>query len=307
MRHGRGNPDPEVGRTRHAVPPPAPWSRTSGRRTRQQGRRGPLRSQIRPQSAETGEPSAWGRGGQVDAACPGNMDRTWRAGPPRSTCLQGIATKAREQPKPRCGTLDAGLHAASRRACGQDIRQEAAYGVDHGSADADEPPLEENIRDLVERRKGKRSRAQLVKWPYIPKGKGQRRPRGIPTVEDQLLQRAVARILAAIDEQDFRRCSDGYRPTGGAVAAVDTRTITLPFGPYHVVVDADIQGFLDNIQHGWLSRRLAERLEDGARLRLMRTWLKAGVLETDGQVIHPATGTPQGGVLSPILANVSRH
>jgi RNA-directed DNA polymerase len=221
--------------------------------------------------------------------------------------LQGIAKKAREQPKHRFGNLYELLNEAYLRECWQDIRKEAAYGVDHVSADAYEPQLEENIRDLVERLKGKRYRAKLVKRHDIPQGNGQRRPLGIPAVEDKLLQRAVARILEAIYEQDFLRCSYGYRPKVGALAAVDKLTIKLQFGQYPFVVEADIKGFFDTIQHGWLIRMLEERLEDGALLRLIRKWLKAGVLETDGQVLHPATGTPQGGVISPILANVYLH
>jgi RNA-directed DNA polymerase len=224
-----------------------------------------------------------------------------------STFLQGIAKKAREQPKHRFGNLYELLNEAYLRECWQDIRKDAAYGVDHVSAEAYEEHLEEHIRDLVERLKGKRYRAKLVKRRYIPKGNGQRRPLGIPAVEDKLLQRAVARILEAIYEQDFLRCSYGYRPNVGALDAVDKLTIKLQFGRYHFVVEADIQGFFDNIQHDWLIRMLEERLEDGALLRLIRKWLKAGVLETDGQVIHPATGTPQGGVISPILANVYLH
>jgi RNA-directed DNA polymerase len=224
-----------------------------------------------------------------------------------STFLQGRAQTAREQPNHRFGNLYELLNEAYLRECWQDIRKEAAYGVDHVSADAYERQLEENIRDLGERLKGKRSRAKLVKRPYIPTGHGQRRPLGIPAVEDKLRQRAVARILEAIYEPDFLRCSYGYRPKVGALDAVDKLTIKLQFGQYHFVVEADIKGFFDNIQHGWLIRMLEERLEDGALLRLIREWLKAGVLETDGQVMHPATGTPQGGVISPILANVYLH
>jgi RNA-directed DNA polymerase len=224
-----------------------------------------------------------------------------------STFLQGIAKKAREQPKHRFGNRYELLNEAYLRECWQDIRKDAAYGVDHVSADAYERQLEENIRDLVERLKGKRYRAKLVKRHYIPKGNGQRRPLGIPAVEDKLLQRAVVRILEAIYEQDFLRCSYGYRPKVGALDAVDKLTIKLQFGRYHFVVEADIKGFFDNIQHDWLIRMLQERLEDGALLRLIRKWLKAGVLETDGQVMHPATGTPQGGVISPILADVYLH
>src|SRR5919106_5680935 len=129
----------------------------------------------------------------------------------------------------------------------------------------------------------------------------------MPAVEDKLLQRAVTRIRQAIDEQDFLRCSDGYRPQVGALDAVDRLTIKRQFGRYNCVVEADIKGFFDTIDHDWLMRMLGERSEDGAFLRLIRKWLRAGGLETDGQVLPPVTGTPQGGIISPILANVYRH
>jgi RNA-directed DNA polymerase len=130
---------------------------------------------------------------------------------------------------------------------------------------------------------------------------------GIPAVEDKRLQRAVARLLEAIYEQDFRRGSDGYRPQVGALDAVDTLTIKLQVGRYAWVVEADIKKFFDTIEHDWMVRMLAERLDDGALRRLSRKWLKAGVLDTDGQVLHPVTGTPQGGTVSPVLANVFLH
>jgi group II intron reverse transcriptase/maturase len=89
--------------------------------------------------------------------------------------------------------------------------------------------------------------------------------------------------------------------------AVDWLTIKLQFGQYNVVVEADIQGFFDNINHDWMMQMLEERIEDGAFLRLIKKWLKAGVLDTNGQVLHPVTGTPQGGIVSPVLANVYLH
>ncbi len=224
-----------------------------------------------------------------------------------STFLQGIAKKAREQPKHRFGNLYELLNEAFLQECWRDIRKDAAYGVDRISAQDYERHLEENIHALVERLKRKQYRAKLVRRQYIPKGDGKLRPLGIPAVEDKLLQLAVMRILQAIYEQDFLRCSYGYRPKVGALEAVDWLTIKLQFGRYNFVVEADIKAFFDNIDHDWLLRMLGERIEDGAFLRLIRKWLKVGVLDTDGQVLHPATGTPQGGIISPILANVYLH
>jgi group II intron reverse transcriptase/maturase len=167
--------------------------------------------------------------------------------------------------------------------------------------------LDENIHNLVERLTRKRYRAKLVSRRYIPQGDGKLRPVGIPAVEDKLRQRAVTRRLQAIYEPDFLRCRDGDRPQVGALDAVDRLTMKLPFGPYNFVVEADIKGFFDHIDHDWLMRMVGERIDDGAFLRLIRTWLRAGVLDTDGQVLPPVIGTPQGGISSPILAHVYLH
>jgi group II intron reverse transcriptase/maturase len=117
----------------------------------------------------------------------------------------------------------------------------------------------------------------------------------------------VKRILEAIYEQDFLRCSYGYRPNVGPLDAADKLTVKLQFGKYNYVVEADNKGFFDNIDHEKLLEMLAERIDDKATLWLIEKWLKAGVLETDGSVVHPITGTPQGGIISPLLANVYLH
>jgi len=191
--------------------------------------------------------------------------------------------------------------------CWQRIRKNAAYGVDKVSAEEYGKHLTGNIRQLVDRLKRKSYRARLIRRHYIPKGNGKMRPLGIPVVEDKLLQLAVVQILEAIYEQDFLRCSYGYRPKVGALDAVDKLTIKLQFGRYGRVVEADIKGFFDNIDHERLLEMLAERIDDKALLQLIRKWLKAGVLDTNGEVIHPAAGTPQGGIVSPILANIYLH
>ncbi|MGH8056824.1 MAG: reverse transcriptase domain-containing protein, partial [Candidatus Entotheonellia bacterium] len=189
----------------------------------------------------------------------------------------------------------------------RDIRKDAAYGVDEVSAQAYAQDLDDPLSHVVERLKRKRYRATRVRRHSIPKGDGQLRPLGIPAVEDTRRQLAVTRLLTAIYEQDFLRCSDGYRPHIGALDAVDKLTITLQFGRYNWVVEADITGFFDTIDHEWMIRMLAERIDDRALRRLIKQWLNAGVLDTDGQVRHPVTGTPQGGIVSPILANVYLH
>jgi RNA-directed DNA polymerase len=223
------------------------------------------------------------------------------------TSLQGIAKKAASQQGYRFRNLYGMLDEDFLKQCWRDIRKDAAAGVDQVSAQAYEQHLDENLHRLVERLKQKRYRAKLVRRHYIPKGDGTQRPLGIPAVEDKLLQLAVARLLEAIYEQDFLRCSYGYRPQVGALEAVDTLTIKLQFGRYAWVVEADIKKFFDTIDHDWMVRILAERIDDGALLRLIRKWLKAGVLDTDGTVLHPVTGTPQGGTVSPILAKVFLH
>lgn len=223
------------------------------------------------------------------------------------TYLQAIANKAKSQSKYRFRNLYGMLNEDMLHDCWRYIRKDAAFGVDRVSAQEYEQNLGDNIQQLVERLKEKRYRAKLVRRQYIPKGNGKLRPLGIPATEDKLLQLAVKRELEAIYEQDFMRCSYGYRPNVGALDAVDKLTIKLQFGKYNYVVEADIKGFFDNLDHEWLLKMVAERVDDKALLRLIRKWLKAGILETDGKVIHPVTGSPQGGIISPILANIYLH
>jgi len=223
------------------------------------------------------------------------------------TSLLGIAKKARANKQYRFRNLYRELNEELLLDSWRLLRKDAALGVDGVSAADYEANLAENIQHLVERLKRKRYRAKLVRRHYIPKGAGQLRPLGIPALEDKLLQLAVKRLLEAIYEQDFLSCSYGYRPRVGALEAVDQLTVKLQFGSSQHVVEADIKGFFDNLSHEWLMRMLAERIDDEAILRLIKKWLKAGVLDTDGKVLRPEGGTPQGGIISPLLANVYLH
>jgi len=223
------------------------------------------------------------------------------------TSLRGIAERAKRDRKARFRNLYGLLDEENLRWCFHQLRRSAAPGVDRVSFGQYEANLEDNLRDLVGRLRRKAYRAKLVRRKWIPKAGGKLRPLGIPALEDKLLQLAAARILESIYEQDFLEVSWGYRPGCGAREASRALAGKLAVGKYNWIVEADIRGFFDRMDHDWMARMLEERVDDSAFLRLVVKWLKAGVLETDGKVTDPVSGTPQGGVVSPVLANIYLH
>ncbi len=228
-------------------------------------------------------------------------ERDWQ------TFLRAIAEKAYTHQQHRFGDLYRRLNRDVLRLSFFRLRRDAASGVDGVTFQQYAKKLENNLADLEGRLKRKAYRARLVRRKYIPKGNGKLRPLGIPVLEDKRLQMAVTQILLAIYEVDFLPCSYGYRPGVSAHDAIKALSQELQFGGHHFVVEADINGFFDNIQWEWLERVLEQRIADGAFLNLIRKWLRAGILGEDGKVIHPQTGTPQGGVISPVLANLYLH
>lgn len=228
-------------------------------------------------------------------------ERDWR------TFLRAIAEKASRDKHHRFGDLYRWLNIDVLRLCFYRLRKDAASGVDRITFQEYEKNLESNLADLVDRLKRKAYRARLVRRKYIPKAPGKFRPLGIPVLEDKLLQVAVTQILQAIYEVEFLPCSYGYRPRLSAHDAIRSLTDKLQWGGYHFVVEADIKGFFDHVQWEWLEKMLARRIQDGALIKLIGKWLRAGILEEDGRIIHPQTGTPQGGVISPVLANIYLH
>ncbi len=223
------------------------------------------------------------------------------------TSLRGIAKRARACKHHRFRDLYRHLNAGFLLDCWGDLNKSAASGVDEVTAQAYQEDLEANIEALAERLETKRYRTKLVRRCYIPKENGKQRPLGIPALEDKLVQLACARLLTAIYEQDFLDSSYGYRPNRSAKEAVCDLTFNLQYGKYGYLVEADIKGFFEHMDHDWLLEMLRQRIDDRAFVNLIRKWLKAGILETDGQVIHPGAGTPQGGIVSPVLANIYLH
>ncbi len=215
------------------------------------------------------------------------------------TFLQGLSTKAGTAKAHRFQNLYGCLNEPLLHAAWRKLNKRGAPGVDKETVAQYEEHLDTNIRQLVERLKRGEYRSRLIRRKYIPKGNGKERPLGIPVVEDRLLQGAARLLCEAIFEADFLPISYGYRPGTGAQQAVKDLTYELQFGRNGYVVEADIKGFFDTIDHDWLLRMLSERIDDKPFLGLIDTWLKAGILERDGVVTHPHTGTPQGGVITP--------
>jgi len=223
------------------------------------------------------------------------------------TSLWAIAKRAKEDPKHRFENLYSLLNEANLHCCYPQLNHRAAPGVDGVDWQEYGDNLEENIRTLGAELREKRYKAKLVRRHYIPKSGGKKRPLGIPVISDKLVQTAAAQILSAIYEQDFLPCSHGYRRGKGPQKAALELSKRLHRGRFRWIFDADIKGFFDNIDHDWLLRMLAQRINDQAFLGLIKKWLKAGILEEDAKVILPQTGTPQGGVISAVLANIYLH
>lgn len=223
------------------------------------------------------------------------------------TSLREIALKARSSKVHCFQNLYRLLDAPFLMNCWQYLNKNAASGVDKVTAADYQKDLVNNIQKLAERLKAKDYRAKLVRRCYIPKGNGKERPLGIPALEDRLVQTACAKLLGAIFEEDFLDNSYGYRPKRSANGAVQDLRYNFYRGKYGYIVEADIKGFFDNMGHDWILKMLRQRIDDKAFLNLILKWLKAGILDTDGMVIDPHTGTPQGGIVSPILANVYLH
>ena len=224
-----------------------------------------------------------------------------------STKLQRIAELARKMPGKALTSLSQHIDVNWLREAFRHTRKDGAVGVDGQTWSDYERDLERNLEGLLGRFKSGSYRAPPVRRVHIPKGDGTKtRPIGIPTLEDKVLQRAVAMSLSAVYEQDFLDCSYGFRPGRSAHQALTRlREATMEmWGGW--IVEVDIERFFDTLDHGHLRKIIEQRVRDGVILRQIGKWLHAGVLE-GGNVTYPDEGTPQGGVISPLLANIYLH
>ena len=223
-----------------------------------------------------------------------------------STRLQRIADLSREAPERAFLSLAHHIDVEFLREAFRRTRKGGATGVDGQTGAAYEERLEENLPSLLDRFKSGRYKAPPVRRGYVPKDDGSERPIGVPTFEDKVLQRAVVMVLEAVYEEDFLNCSYGYRPNRSAHQALEDLWQGLMKMRGGWVLELDIKGFFDHLDHSRLRRILDQRVRDGVLRRTIDKWLAAGVLEGE-ELSHPDAGTPQGGVVSPLLANIYLH
>ena len=195
------------------------------------------------------------------------------------TSLEGIALTASLNKEHRVQNLYGELTPELLLSAWIRINKDAASGVDKVTAKDYQTNLLDNIQNLVQRLKEKTYKAKLVRRTYIPKDNGKERPLGIPALEDNIVQRAVSMLFVAMYEQDFLDVSYGYRVGKSPNEAVGDLTVQLQYGTFGYLVEADRQGFFDNIDHDWVLTMLALRIDDKAFLHLIRKWLKTGILE----------------------------
>ena len=220
--------------------------------------------------------------------------------------LQRVAQLARDNPEMVFTTLAHHIDETFLKKAYELTRKDGAPGIDGKTGAQYATNLGGNLKDLLNRAKSGTYRAPPVRRAYIPKGNGEKRPLGIPTFEDKVLQRAVKEVLEAVYEQDFKDCSWGFRPGRDAHGALKALWDGVSGLGGCWLLEVDIRKFFDTVDHVHLRNILDQRIGDGVVRRLIGKWLNAGVME-GLELSHPQAGTPQGGVISPLLANVYLH
>ena len=229
-----------------------------------------------------------------------------RNGKAVGTELGLLTERARREPKSKFTSLAHLLNEEYLACCFEELRKQASPGVDGVTYEEYSKELSKNLGDLVNRMKAGQYRPQPVRRVYIPKDEKSKRPLGIPALEDKIVQMGITRILEAIFEVEFLDVSYGFRRGRGCHQALQELADGIRSNPVNYVVDADIKGFFDSVDHKRLMECLGVRIVDRNFLRLVVRFLKAGVME-EGKYVKTERGTPQGGNLSPILSNIFLH
>jgi group II intron reverse transcriptase/maturase len=222
------------------------------------------------------------------------------------TKLALISERARKDPTFQFTSLAHLLNRGFLKECYYSLGRDRASGIDGVSWKEYGERLDEKIHNLVARLKAKRYKPQPSRRVYIPKDEYSKRPLGLPALEDKIVQKGIAWILEAIYEQDFLNCSYGFRPNRSCHGALDVVDKTIRRSRVSYVIEADIKGFFDNVSHDWLMKCLQVRIKDPSLLLLIRRILTAGYID-GGEFVVTTKGTPQGGNLSPMLANIFLH
>jgi len=259
-------------------------------------------------------PNSWGR--PLGEALEGRRPTRENIGPttaartqsrkPASSGRDGVREAARKDKKVRFTALLHHVTVNLLRASYYELKKQAAPGVDGVTWQQYATGLEERLIGLHDRVHRGAYRAQPSRRAYIPKEDGRQRPLGIASLEDKIVQQALATVLNEIYEEDFKGFSYGFRPARGAHDALDALSVGLTGKKVNWVLDADIRGFFDNVDHGWMLKFLQHRIADRRVHRLIQKWLRAGVSE-EGTWSETKVGTPQGAVISPLLANIYLH
>ncbi len=255
-------------------------------------------NKVDPSSAaEAGE----GRPEAKENSSSSHMSLT-QSGRGMSQGWRGVREAARRNKKIRFTALLHHVTIPFLRECFCALQRQAAPGVDEVTWRQYKQDLENRLADLHGRIHRGTYRAQPSRRVYIAKADGRQRPLGIAALEDKIVQRAVVRVLEQIYEEDFLGFSYGFRPGRGPHQALDALNVAIERRPVRWIVDADIRGFYDKVAHEWVLKFVQHRVADRRILRLIQKWLKAGVCE-DGQWLQTKVGTPQGAVVSPLVAN----
>jgi RNA-directed DNA polymerase len=253
-------------------------------------------------AAEPVEPRGVAEGNTVEPSAPRTPSRE-----SATAGLERVRQRARQKGKERFTALLHHVNVDLLRFAYSALKRDAAAGVDGITWDEYGNELERRLADLHARVHRGSYRTQPVQRRYIPKPDGRQRPLGIAALEDKIVQRALCEVLNAIYEEDFLGFSYGFRPGRNQHDALDALAVGIESTRVNFILDADIRAFFDTVNHEWLLRFVEHRIGDKRVTRLIRKWLKAGVREEDGRVTPTKIGTPQGAVISPLLANIYLH